>query len=469
VTAPAPLVRAVVEDTGLGLRAAVLEGGRLVELREEEAGPDERRVTDALFLARVTGVEPRLDGGFLDCGLGERVQGFIAAKDARAAAGVAERRPVRELLREGQRLIVQGLREGVGDKGPRFTADVRLFGLALVHSPLVRRRGEDGGRREGEPTRERARALFPEGGFALRRHAADLPDEALLAEAEALAARWRGLQEAAAGAKRPGRLPAPERPLERLLRGLLERSPSRIEVADPALWAELRALRERSPAFPPRLELERLPEDAGSAFAAAGVDDELDRALAAEVPLAGGGRLLFQETAACVAVDVDGGGRAALDTNLEAAAELGRQVRLRNLGGTIVADFVDLPQRHDQKRLEAAVRRAFRGDPLPAEVHALPALGLIVVSRARRGEPLAARFRRPCPACGGGGEVPSLRAQAERLLAELRGRRLPAAGVRVAPDLDAYLGEAPGTLARLGPVARRRDPALPPGGFAVEG
>jgi Ribonuclease G/E len=79
VTAPAPLVRAVVEDTGLGLRAAVLEGGRLVELREEEAGPDERRVTDALFLARVTGVEPRLDGGFLDCGLGERVQGFIAA------------------------------------------------------------------------------------------------------------------------------------------------------------------------------------------------------------------------------------------------------------------------------------------------------------------------------------------------------------------------------------------------------
>ena len=125
-------VRLVVEDVGFGLRAAVLEDGRLVELRDQDLGATQ--VTDELFLARVGTVEPKLNAAFLDCGLA--TPAFIAAKDARAVAGGGGRRPIRELLREGQRLVVQGLREAADDKGARFTADIRLFGLALVHTPL---------------------------------------------------------------------------------------------------------------------------------------------------------------------------------------------------------------------------------------------------------------------------------------------------------------------------------------------
>ena len=125
-------VRLVLEDVGFGLRAAVLEDGRLVELRDQDFGTTQ--VTDELFLARVGAVEPKLNAAFLDCGL--PMPGFIAAKDARAAAGGGERRPIRDLLQEGRRLVVQGLREATDDKGPRLTADIRLFGLALVHTPL---------------------------------------------------------------------------------------------------------------------------------------------------------------------------------------------------------------------------------------------------------------------------------------------------------------------------------------------
>ena len=469
------VVRAVVEDTGFGLRAAVLEDDRLVEIRDQdEASGPGGRVTDELFVARVTAVEPKLNAAFLDCGPG--VEGFVTAKDARAAVGGGERRPVRELLREGQRILVQGLREAAqGDgKGPRFTTDVRLFGFALVHTPLNAELAVSGraGRREADELRERTLALFPDGHFALRRHAAEAPDEVLRAEADALAEKWRVAQEAAAAMRKPGRLPGAEQGLERLLRGLLELAPERIEVADTALWAELRRVAGEAPGFPPGIGLARLPAER-PAFAGAGVEEELDTALSVDVPLPGGGRLRIEPTAACVAIDVDGGARAPLETDLAAAAEIARQVRLRNLGGTIVVDYVDLPSRQDQRRLEDVFKRALRDDPLPVDVHHLPALGLMVLARARRGEPLAARFLRPCPACGGGGLAPSLRAQAERLLAELRRRNLPPVAVRVAGDLDAFIAgdEASSwrqAAARLGTLPLRVDPGLPSGGFAVD-
>lgn len=469
--------RVVIEDTGFGLRAALLEDERLVEVRDQDHGDERRRVTDELFLARVSAVDARLNAAFLDCGLSE--PGFLAAKDARAAAGGGGRRPIRELLREGQKLVVQGLREAAADdKGPRFTADVRLFGFALVHTPLnPQQPGEGGGgagRREADALRARAAELFPDGTFALRGIAAEAPDDVLLAEAAALAARWKAAQDAATAMRRPGRLPTPGPPLERLLRGLLVAAPERIEVADAALWAELRRLAEQAPGFPPGIELERLPDDR-PAFAASGVDEELELALAADVPLRGGGRLRFERTAAFTTVDVDGGGREPLDANLTAVPELARQVRLRNLGGTIAVDFVTLGRRQEQQRLEDALKRAFRRDPVTVDVHSMPALGLIAISRARRGEPLEARFSRRCPTCGGDGEIPALRLQAERLLTELRGRRLPPAGVRVAADLEAFLAGEAGTpwrqaAARLGPVPTlRADPGLPPGGFTLEG
>lgn len=466
-------VRVVLEETGFGLRAAALdEGGRLIEIRD--ADRDDARVSEALFAARVTAVDARLNAAFLDCGLDR--PGLLVAKDARAAAGSPERRPIRELLREGQKLIVQGLREPAGDKGARFTSDVKLLGLALVHAPLTA--GADlppgAGRRADDPLRERGRALFPDGRFALRRHAADLPDDALRAEAARLALRWRQLREAAARAARSGRLPEPESPLERLVRGLLDLAPSEVAVAEPGLARELERLAAEAPTLP-AFAIERLPPDQ-PAFAQTGVADALETALGTEVALPGGGRLLIERTAACTAIDVDGGGRAALEADLAAVGEIARQVRLRNLGGTIVVDFVDLPQKHERQRLEEALRRAFRRDPAPVEVHPMSALGIVQISRARRGEALADRLLARCARCGGAGHQPSARATAERLLGALLRETRPVDGVRVGAALERFLerGEGAGawaTLARrLGYRPRLAvDGTLPDAGFALDG
>lgn len=463
--------RIVLEETGFGIRAAVLDlEDRLIEVRD--ADRDDPRVTDALFVARVRAVDPKLNAAFLDCGLPQ--PGLIVAKDARAAAGAPERRPVKELLREGQKLVVQGLREAAGDKGPRFTSDVRLFGYALVHTPLTAtvEASHQLGRRQADELRERGRALFPEGRFVLRRHAAKVSDEALLAEAGRLAARWREIEAAAKTAK-PGRLPEAESPLERLLRGLIELEPEAMAVADPNLARELERVLA-SPGLPP-IDLVRLAPDE-PAFAQAGVGTALETALAPLVPLPRGGRLLIEETAACVAIDVDGGGRSPLEVDLDATGEIARQVRLRNLGGTILIDFVDLPSKPERQRVEEALRKAFRHDPAPLEIHPMSSLGTVLVSRARRGQPLAGLLQAACACCGGSGRQPSPRAMAERLLGELARRQRPVEAVRVAGDLMGFLRGGQGAAAwrqlarRIGyEPALTADPTLAPAGFAIEG
>ena len=427
-------VRIVLEETGFGVRAAVLADGWLVEIRDSDR--DDPAVSEALFAARVTAVDPKLNAAFLDCGLDKPA--LLVAKDARAAAGHAARLPIRQLVHEGDRLIVQGVREAVGDKGARVTSALKLFGYALVYSPVgeVVDPVQQPGRRRAEALRQRAQELFPDGRFALRRHAAEIPDEALLTEAKTLAQRWKQL-EAGSRTARPGRLPQPESALQRLLRGLVDLGPRTIEVADRALALELERLLAAAETLPP-LELVRLDPDE-PAFAQTEVDAALETALAPEVPLAGGGRLIIEPTAAFVAIDVDGGGRAPLDVDLAAAAEIARQVRLRNLGGTIIVDFVDLPSRPERQRLEEALRKAFKNDPAPLEIHQMSSLGIVPMSRARRGEPLASRFLATCQHCGGSRCQPSPRVGAERVLAALRDARGVVGRMRVAPATRALL------------------------------
>jgi ribonuclease G len=460
--------RVVLEDTGFGVRAAVLVEDRLVEIRDSDR--DDLPVTGALFVARVTAVDPKLNAAFVDCGLPQPA--LLVAKDARAAAGIAERLPIRQLLHEGQRLIVQGVREAAGDKGARVTADAKLFGYATVYSPVgqVVEPLRQPGRRHAEASRERAQALFPDGRHALRRHAADVPDEALRAEAAELRARWTKL-EGLARTARPGRLPDPETALERLLRSLVDVAPERYEASDHGLVLELERLLSAAATLPPAAVV-RLAGDE-PAFAQTGVDAELEQALATEVRLARGGRLLVESTAACVAIDVDGAGRAPLDVDLDAAVEIARQIRLRNLGGTIVVDFVDLPSRPERQRLEEALRKAFRADPAPLEIHQMSSLGIVQLSRARRGQPLAARMLVGCRCCGGSGAEPSPRATAERVLARLASARGMVGAIRLEPQLLAYLAASPAcghVVQRLGyRPALVADPGLPVGGFLLEG
>ncbi len=210
------------------------------------------------------------------------------------------------------------------------------------------------------------------------------------------------------------------------------------------------------------------------AFAASGAEEQLLAALEPVVPLAGGGALTIEPTAALTAIDVDGGGRRPLEVDLEAAGEIARQLRLRQLGGTIVVDFVDLASKRDRARLFSAVRAALAADPVPVQAFAMSALGLVEISRQRVGPSLAERLGRVCPSCGRGGRLPSLRSQSEALMRALGARAPGRLAADLAPDLHGYLcGSAASAWAAFGArqgwlPALRVDPGLAPGGWSIE-
>ncbi len=451
---------ALFDPGAFGPRAALRQEGRLVELLEDRSAEE---VTDALFLARVTRVEPRLNAAFLDYGEGK--DGYLVAKDARHLRGVSEKRPIQHLVREGERLIVQGIREADADKGPRFTTDIRLFGLLVIYrpngaAPAVSRHAR--GRRRAE-LRERAHRLFPEGHVTLRRFAAEVPDEFLIREAEELAERWRRLRAMAEERRQPGRLDS-EDGLQALLRRVTEHLPATMRVADAALHARLRrALR----ALPAEIRPKLVRETAGSLFRDAGVEAEIEEALSPVVELRGGGRIVIQETLACTAIDVDGDASDPLSLDLRAAAEIARQVRLRNLGGTIIVDFVDLRKPGEKKRLEEALRSAFREDPQPVQIHPLSPLGIAQISRPKRGASLSARYRRSCRCCRGSGLEPSLEARTEQLFETLRQEQGRSWRLFAAPDLAAHL-ERFRSLPWLSGIPVIPEPDLPPGRFRLE-
>jgi Rne/Rng family ribonuclease len=191
------------------------------------------------------------------------------------------------------------------------------------------------------------------------------------------------------------------------------------------------------------------------------------------VPLAGGGSLTIQATAALTAIDVNGGGRRALEANLAAAPEIARQLRLRRIGGTVVVDFIDLPAGTARARVVDALRAALADDPEPVQVFPMSRFGLVEIGRRRSGPSLAEMLGRRCPTCAGAGTLPALRRRAEQLSQEVV--RLGPARLRVhaAPDLHDFLKGAgsDGWRAlverRAGALGLEVDPALPPGGHRI--
>ena len=268
---------------------------------------------------------------------------------------------------------------------------------------------------------------------------------------------------------RPRASMGPSDPVQQLLVEHLGADPDRIVVADPAALVRARGyLAEWRPSVLDRLE--HLPD----AFAASGAGEQLAAALEPVVELAGGGRLIIQTTAALTAIDVDGGGRRPLEVDLEAAAEIARQLRLRRLGGTIVVDFIDLAAKSDRARLLATLRAALADDPAPVQVGRMSPLGLVELSRKRSGPSLAEQLGRSCPCCAGSGLLPSLRRRSEELMRDLAGRSHGRLSAVVAPDLHAYLSDAAAPVWRTFAERQGRAPALQvdaslgPGGYRIE-
>ncbi len=470
-------------------RIALMEGGRLRELTV--ARPDDGSVVGNVYVGRVERVLSGIAAAFVDIGLPRA--GFLGLAEARPVghvagkAGAAVQDRITDYVSEGDAVLVQVQRDAVADKGVKLTTHIGLTGRVLVLLPgageiLLSRRIM------GEAERARLEAVLGDlagagEGLILRTAGMGMPAEALGRELERLRGLWRTVQEGRRDSRAPACLLAEPAAARRVLRDEAGPEVRRIVVEGAGLLADLAAYcREQAPGLETKLQ-----GHTGGAplFEASGVEEQIEAALAARVALPSGGSLIIQPTAALTAIDVNTGGRSesggpeetALATNLEAADEIARQLRLRNLSGMLVVDFVPMRRRPHQAELLARLGSAVADDRVATHVFGFSPLGVVEMTRPRHGHTLAERLTVPCPGCAGGGMVKSQATVAAEILRRvLRESRLAAgAAVEVAasPAVVAMLRTTwsqalSETEERLGaPLRLKADAALAADAFRV--
>jgi ribonuclease G len=456
-------------------RMALIEDGRLAEVEVARTGA--RSAVGDIYLGRVDGVRAALDAAFIDIGL-ER-SGFLALPEARPHGEDGGNDGIGDYVSEGESVLVQVQRDAFQDKGAKLTTHITLPGAVLVMAPG--RPGVGVSKRiAGEETRRRLRNRIQElagDGFIARTAAAGASDDAIGRDLAALADIWSEIVSQREAAKAPARLHGELDPVLRRLRdGALAH---RIVIDCPDTLARARAFADRQ-----RPDLaDRLHPHSGKAplFEAEGIEEQIDAALDPLVALPGGGAIIIEETRALTAIDVDtgpGGSRGGCDdailvTNIEAADEIARQVRLRNLAGLLVVDFVSMRRRPHRYRVLDALRRSLAPDPSDPQVIGFTTLGLVEMTR-RRGRPSLAQVL--CGRNSGGRRKSALTVAFDVLRAvgrEARARPGGALCVTAAADvIQALQGAAGDALAaaevRLGrPLALIADPSCRREGFHV--
>jgi ribonuclease G len=408
-------------------RAAILEDGVVQELHIERAS--RRGLVSNLYKGRVSRVLPGMQAAFVDIGL-ER-SGFLHAADIAGdpAAGTADTvvgasfadpagaQDIRRRVASGDDILVQVIKDPIGTKGARLTTFIALPSRYLVYMP----RGDSIGvaaRIEDEAERARLRGLLAEllgaetsGGYILRTAAQGASAEGLREDMAYLGRLWEHVRtrvaEAAAGTVVHEDLPL----ALRVLRDELGRGVSRVLVDSPA---EHLRMQEFAAAFMPgTVPAIELYAGARPLFDLKGVEEEIARALDRKVPLKSGGHLVIDQTEAMTTIDVNTGayvGHRDLEetifrTNLEAAAGIARQLRLRNLGGIIIIDLIDMRDEPHRRAVLAALERALTGDRAQTRIVSLSPLGLVEMTRKRTRESLEHLLCQPCPSCTGLGFI----------------------------------------------------------------
>jgi ribonuclease G len=473
--------------------AALRENGVTVELRVEDDGVG--LAAGRIVKARVSKILPGIQSAFLD--VGQERDAFLHVADLllpgevppgdpgddsldvepdddvenEAAAAVVRppRRnvppglPIQDRLKEGRDLVVQVAREGFGGKGPRVTSYITFPGRYLVYAPRMPFRGVS--RRIGDAAeRHRLREILaglPEapGGFIVRTAGAGATAAAFEADARRLVGTWREVEQRAARAAAPAVVHTDLDLFLRTIRDTPTESLDRIVVDDEAMYRAGREfLADLDPALAARL-VRHLGEQ--PLFDATGVTQDVEKALRPRVWLKSGGTLVIQQTEALVSIDVNTGKfvgsrhpeETVLKTNLEAAGEIARQLRLRDLGGIIVVDFIDMDLPEHKRAVIDALENALRRDRSRTKVVGLSELGLLQLTRKRTRPGLDAVLTQPCPSCSGSGRVRTPETVALDALLEVR--RVAAAfaegplTVRVHPDVARALRLA---LQTTGPI-----------------
>jgi ribonuclease G len=400
-------------------RAALLENGVLQELFVERAS--KRGLTGNLYQGRVSRVLPGMQAAFIDIGL-ERtaflhVSDIVQPADAEGSSDAPRTDSIRELVGEGSDILVQVLKDPLGTKGARLTTFVTIPSRYLVYMPFGRGIGVSA-RIETEAERQRLRdavqsliAPGEAGGYIVRTAAEGAATAALQDDMLFLRKLWAVLTEKARSAS-AGELIHEDLPLPlRLMRDLMGEGVDRVLVDNERTCERMR---EFAATFMPVLGA-RVERYTGSRpiFDLHGVDEEIQRSLDRKVALKSGGYLIIDQTEALTTIDVNTGayvGHRNLEetiyrTNLEAAVAIARQLRLRNLGGIIIIDFIDMEEEEHRRQVLQALEKALAKDHAKTHFSAVSSLGLVEMTRKRTRESLMHQLCMACPACEGQGFV----------------------------------------------------------------
>lgn len=400
-------------------RTALLRDGRLAEYGVERA--DAASLVGNIYLGRVTRVVPSIDAAFVDCGVGRT--GFLAGPDGPPGDGPLARR-----VQEGQALLVQINRDPVGEKGPRVTSRLSIAGRLLVLCPGAS--GVAVSRRITDPE-ERQRLTRPvqgatgaaEASVIIRTAAEGCEIKDLNDDIETLLEIWRDIQAKANSATAPVRLKAELGPVERALRDKVAGTRGDIVIDDRTAMTQARAF--AADHFPEALDRLKRHEGASPLFRSYDLEDEIESLCEPRVALPIGGALTIQATEALTVIDVDSAGhtgraasnaQGAVAINLEAAGEVARQLRLRDIGGPIVVDFIGMPDGASNERVVDALAQATRADPAPVRIADMSAFGMVEMTRKRMRPSIADLLTEPCAVCGGDGRIKTVRTVAGEIL-----------------------------------------------------
>src|SRR6266478_5172315 len=414
-------------------RAAVVENGVLQEVFLER---DSRRgLISNIYKGRVSRVLPGMQAAFIDIGMDRTA--FLHASDIfdprHADTGIEppHTENIRSLVAEGNEILVQVVKDPLGTKGARLTTYITLPSRYMVFMPKGRGVGVSA-RIEDETERERLRAaveagIEPQdaGGFIVRTAAEDSAPEALCADMIYLRKLWEFVRQKGLRTQ-PGNLVHADLPLHlRVLRDFVHPDVDRVLIDQPSAHREMQ---EFAAAFMPEaLARIDLYADPRPLFELHHVEEEIQKALDRKVSLKSGGHLIIDQTEAMTTIDVNTGafvGHRNLEetifrTNLEAAVTIARQLRLRNLGGIIIIDFIDMKDEAHKRQVLAALERALSGDRAQTHIVSLSPLGLVEMTRKRTRESLEHMLCVACPTCEGRGFVKSAETACNEIFREI--------------------------------------------------
>jgi ribonuclease G len=477
-------------------RVAILEDDLVSEIFVERER--QRGVVGNIYKGRVSKVLPGMQSAFVDIGL-ER-DGFLYVSDVvneefekldpdeegeekdDAAKGAREEPKIEDLLREGQEVLVQVAKEPLGTKGARLTSHASLAGRFLVFMPTVDHIGVSR-KIESRDERARLRGIVREyreqqgftGGIIIRTAASGRSKEDILVDLDYFNRIWTEVRKKTDALRAPAVVYREDSLVAKLLRDLLTDEFSAVRIDNPQEHQRVLQLVERIlPALAPRV---KLYDKAFPIFEEYGVQAELDKALRSKVWLKSGGSIVINQTEALVAIDVNTGryvgkrtaGRledTIVKTNLEAAREIVRQIRLRDLGGIIVLDFIDMEDRKNRQKVFQALEQELKHDRAPSKALQVSDFGLIVITRKRVKQSLERVLTEPCPYCSGSGVIKAssticyeILAEVKKLGAELNGH---AVVLRVNPDIARALKEEESAVLRDLRVALGKDVTIHP-------